>query len=674
MRTKIFVFIKILCLATFFSCNSDQPESKLETTLQKAGANRSELEKVLAHYQASGDSLKYQAAVFLIENLSNGYSYYGGNIEEYNPIFAELDGIDVGRVAEAIFEKYAEKYEPLDLEKLDRKIDAQTITADFLIENIDLAFEAWQHNPASRDIDFDLFCKAILPHRASNEQLESWRPMFIKQFAWLTDSLKNPEDRQEILGKINRHLGEGYKITTHWLYPFMPKYSQAMQCKIGTCDMMASMQVSALRALGVPTFKDFVPRWGNKEYGHAWVTVLDNQGNPYWCFDEHDDYARNDGPIASSYIPSDSIGARYLPPGFKVDSLKTIPKVYRNTIFDNPGRFKMVNSPYQNEILDMFKDPRMHDVTHLYVKDCQDVALSFEKIPRGVHFAYLGVFNKREWEAVAIAEIVDGKAHFEKMGQNVVYLPFGIKNKKQIPLGPAFYFKNGKRIVLKPNQNKLQKGKIDRKTNFFANTLEKANFMLRGTFEGANKPDFSDAVVLHTIEKTPIYMQTVDFDSPQSFRYVRYKGPTDRLNGGDIAELALFSSDDENAQKLKGNIIGTDELPGVTKEMAMDDDWDTYFHGAAKQCNWVGLDLGRSQIIKRIMFCPRNDTNIVMPDNTYYLYYWNNEWIPIGRKKADSTFLLFDNIPGNALLWLHNVSSGQEENIFILENGRQVFF
>ncbi|MBK7870144.1 MAG: discoidin domain-containing protein [Saprospiraceae bacterium] len=674
MLTKILIWTPFFFIIILFSCNSIQPESKLEATLREAGANRSELEKVLAHYQETGDSLKYKAAVFLIENLSNGYSYYGGNIAQYDPIFAEINGMDVGRAIELVFDKYEEKYEPLDLEKLERLTDARTATADFLIENIDLAFEAWQSNPASKDVDFDLFCKAILPHRASNEQLESWRPLFQKHFAWLKDSLENPADFQEILGKINRHLAEDFKITLKWRYPFMPKYSNMMNCSVGTCDVMASMQVSALRALGVPAFKDFVPRWGNKEYGHAWVAVLDSQGNPYWCFDEYDDYARNDGPIASSYIHSDSISTRYLSPDFKVDSLKTVPKVYRNTIYDNPDQIKLINSPHADEILDMFKDPRLHDVTHLYLKDCQDITIVFEKVPRGVHFAYLGVFNKQEWEAVAIAEIIDNKALFKNVGQNITFVPFGIKRGKQIALAPAFYFKNGNKIELKPNPDEPQNGKIERKTNFFANTLEKANMMIRGRFEGANKADFSDAEILYNIERTPLYIQNIEINNPKPFRYVRYKAPTDRPNSGDIAELEFYNDINKNAQKLNGNIIGTKDILGVTREMAMDGDWDTYFHGAEKKDNWVGLDLGKAQSIKKIKFCPRNDTNIILPGDTYVLYYWNDKWVSLGTKKASETFLEFNNIPSNALLWLRNISGGQEENIFIMKNERQVFF
>ena len=67
--------MKYICLITtlsciiFCSCRDTSP--RLEYALQASEANRAELEKVLKHYsQNPEDSLKLQAALFLIENIS----------------------------------------------------------------------------------------------------------------------------------------------------------------------------------------------------------------------------------------------------------------------------------------------------------------------------------------------------------------------------------------------------------------------------------------------------------------------------------------------------------------------------------------------------------------------------------------------------------------------------
>ena len=63
---KLKPFLCIICSAFFFwSC-----ESNLEKSLKMAGENRSELEKVLEHFENDPDPLKFEAAKFLIENMA----------------------------------------------------------------------------------------------------------------------------------------------------------------------------------------------------------------------------------------------------------------------------------------------------------------------------------------------------------------------------------------------------------------------------------------------------------------------------------------------------------------------------------------------------------------------------------------------------------------------------
>ena len=68
---RIVPYLLFLCLL-LLSCH--QPyNSRLQDALCLADSNRAELEKVLLRY-SSEDSLKYRAAVFLIENMPY-YSY-----------------------------------------------------------------------------------------------------------------------------------------------------------------------------------------------------------------------------------------------------------------------------------------------------------------------------------------------------------------------------------------------------------------------------------------------------------------------------------------------------------------------------------------------------------------------------------------------------------------------
>ena len=76
MRYILFILILILTI----SCG----KSDLEIALDLAGDNAGELRKVLDFYsQKASDSLKYRAAVFLIENMPGHYSLGGKNVEAF---------------------------------------------------------------------------------------------------------------------------------------------------------------------------------------------------------------------------------------------------------------------------------------------------------------------------------------------------------------------------------------------------------------------------------------------------------------------------------------------------------------------------------------------------------------------------------------------------------------
>ena len=59
---------KLILLLSVLGMLSCTRNTGLERTYQRAGANRSELEKVLHHYE--GDGCKHRAALFLLERMA----------------------------------------------------------------------------------------------------------------------------------------------------------------------------------------------------------------------------------------------------------------------------------------------------------------------------------------------------------------------------------------------------------------------------------------------------------------------------------------------------------------------------------------------------------------------------------------------------------------------------
>lgn len=76
-------------LLLFLACNSI-PES-YQNVLVKAGSNRTELEKVVAHYDSVGNAEKLKAAYFLIGNMEDRYFWDGDIVTDFDSIFGYLD-------------------------------------------------------------------------------------------------------------------------------------------------------------------------------------------------------------------------------------------------------------------------------------------------------------------------------------------------------------------------------------------------------------------------------------------------------------------------------------------------------------------------------------------------------------------------------------------------------
>lgn len=45
----------------------------------------------------------------------------------------------------------------------------------------------------------------------------------------------------------------------------------------------------------------------------------------------------------------------------------------------------------------------------------------------------------------------------------------------------------------------------------------------------------------------------------------------------------------------------------------------------------------------------------------------------VGTEKGYRYFLVYDNMPRGALFYLHDITRGKEEQVFRIENGKQVF-
>jgi hypothetical protein len=192
--------------------------------------------------------------------------------------------------------------------------------------------------------------------------------------------------------------------------------------------------------------------------------------------------------------------------------------------------------------------------------------------------------------------------------------------------------------------------------------------MRYGIFEGANKPDFSDAETLYTVNDIPkVCYNEATLKTPASYRYVRYKSPENGFCN--VAEIEFYNPD---GKKLNGIHIGAPGAWGnskMTGEKAFDNDLTTYYNAAKSSGAWTGLDFNKRKRIHKIRYFPRTD-NLIHEEHKYELFYWyKNGWISSGTQTATKNTLQY-NIPSQSLMYLYNITLKEKGTLFFFESGK----
>lgn len=649
--TGLILFGSIL----FLSCRKAKPTEELSTYSK---GKYQELEKVAKYYKK--DSLKLQATYFLIKNIQNKYYYTGKLSNQYDTLFHIYDslrqnGIVVGDppIIQETWKSLQQQYGKLESKRLNQQWDSKALKADFLINNIDWAFEAWNTSPNYENIDFDTFCEFILPYRAGTEIPEEYRERYYKEFRLLRDTSQTDIS---LLKAFNQafYWDRNYKPSElMWGYPLDLSISKMELGRRGTCRHMSVFCAQVMRACGIPVAIDHVKTWGNRSRGHAWNVLIQNSGKilPFDSFDNR--------PLEFVYKPAKIFRKMY--------SVGWLPKD-APTINDAPAELLLANE---------------QDVTHQYGKTynielvCDYPYIGKKSKKHGV----ICVFDNKEWRPVYWGHCKKGKMFFKNMMGDVCYMAAYYENGKIIPASVPFILdEEGAIKKLSIQHSQRADMTLLRKYPRFARMEMFAMNLRRSVIEGANNKKFNKPTLLFDIAETPHDVNELFIKKPKKFRYIRWKIVDYRT--GDLAEVEFYGKRTLNApeEKLTGKIIG---CPEITPEQsypyinAMDGDPATFFAKPKNELGYVGLDLGEGNeyYITRVLFHPRSDTNFILLGDTYELCYWDNgSWISAGKQKAKTHELTFKDVPQNTFYILHDLTKGKEERIFTYENGKQVWW
>ncbi len=196
----------------------------VELLLQQSGTNRSELEKTLNQATVS----QHEGIQFLIENMPAK--------------------------------------------------DLQSLSAEFLMDNLTMAYQVRQENSWAKTIPTEIFLNDVLPYASTTEPREDWRKQLYEICMPL---IKDCKTASEVAKVLNQQLFTLRKV----------KYStkrraadqgplETMQSGIATCTGLSILLVDACRAVGVPARIAGTPLWSNNSGNHTWVEIWDGE----WLF------------------------------------------------------------------------------------------------------------------------------------------------------------------------------------------------------------------------------------------------------------------------------------------------------------------------------------------------------------------------------------------------------
>src|SRR5579872_7455719 len=284
-KFPLFVFVSLPGVAILSllliggGCAGHQPAG-MKTALAAAKTNRPELQKAIRHYQALGDPQKLAAAYFLITNMDgHGQVIWGLYDKQQHEIpYNALDYPGFGE-AQAALDKLEKQHGELEMKQKRFIPDLETVTADYLIENIDLAFEAWRAKPWAKGLTFQAFLENILPYRGNKEPVEPWRAACMRRYQDIPAKLKNPADFREAAGFVMNDVNGWVGFNElYYLHPTDQGFAEMEAGRRGRCGDIANMTSYALRANAIPFGSDYTPFWADRDNNHAWTVILDEKG------------------------------------------------------------------------------------------------------------------------------------------------------------------------------------------------------------------------------------------------------------------------------------------------------------------------------------------------------------------------------------------------------------
>lgn len=657
LRKSIYTLFATLTLVAFSGCSKD--DIYLYYALKAAGKNKTELKAVLKHYRSvDKDPQKLDAAKYLIANMPAHFSYRDtAAINRYYSKALQILGTGPSPdwQRDTLRQISDTQYPGITRDMIS---DVEVMTADYLIYSIDHAFKQWKNRPWAQHLSYEEFRDWILPYKVTEYQsLDNWRDVLSEFYSDSISTVTDPDDqRNTIYGAIeivrneihSKQSAIGHRVI--WEdRGSIPMRSAATWVRMtyGSCMDYVTMGTAVFRSLGFPAAVDQVPSWGRNSEGHSWYVFPDDRGRE-----------------------QKTINSLILGAGMQFYPYERIPKVWRNTYTIDREVIRYRNTAKYVYPFDLCRK----DVTDSY-NLTSDLSIETKKeltsALKDRKYVYIAMSVNSggpHWKILDFGKLKRGKACFNNMGRNMLYIALGYDGDELVPISSPFILdKSGKVEYIDTDASQTISKDIRRKYYESYNVVNMRRRILGGKFQCSDYPDFRDSVTLYKIEKTDI-PDKIEMNAGRPYRYWRYMTPDG--SWGSISELSFYDSDGNRLDRMG---IANPEAGQDAIERAYDGNLLSNFEINQPNGNWVGMDMGKPIEVKYASVSPRSDDNDVCPGNGYELFVFDDgEWKSLGYKLADGNALHYDGLPLNTLLWLRNYTRGNNERPFIIREDMSI--
>ena len=588
----------------------------------------------LSHEARSLAKEKLIAARYLVDNMPGHTAMIG----DYEPYYREIDSVlsvssDEWTVKDSVIKSISQAY----MSRISYVPVADCVSDDYLVKDIEEAFDQWKNGAWAKHLDFEHFCEYLLPFTASDRQpIFNWRteycPVAYGSIGNLEECYDYKNDPHEAASAVNELL-HGYissqyrRIEPHEIPVFSPetffKFPYA-----AACEENAELVTLIMRAKGIPTAIDFTPQWPDRRQGHSWCVIWSVHGR------------------AESFSPF------YSRPGVQFITHQRVSKVFRRMYAPNREYVKAMAS------LDHFASitgtPFFEDVTEEYTCT-SDIDITLNRKPCE-SIAYIAVFDNFDWHPIWYGRVHGKRATFRGMGRDVTYIAMAFDGDRLVPFSDPFRLDRlGNVEYIHPDTADTDTLHIERKFPLRQHVYHNVGTLRNGIMEASENKIEWDTLAL--LPKWPLTSGSFEIENNKPYRYWRFAARDKRMS--DMAEIFYYDSSSVFPVR---NFQVIDACNGYG--LLFDNDPLTYYRAEGDAyCGCV--DFGQPVSLKRIEYILRGDGNAIMPGDTYEVSWWNNgSWQLLQSTTADNVWLDVQGAPSGALFYIKDLTRGEDNRIF----------